>query len=232
MVRVLVLLGLLILPVTAQAGAWLREKGTVFLSWSNNISTLSNSLYATDTSLYAEYGLTPRLTVGFDGYLGGPGKASEAYLFMRMPIGKKQRSSKMALTFGLGQKSIPNPWGTTTEQTRAKLGFSWGRGLKHGWLAFDTSASILLHSSLFVPGQAGTNFSADFTWGQKPFERFTFIWQVQTGKTTNGPFFAKFTPSVVWTFGAKKSNSIEVGFIKGLTGDDSQSVKLGFWKSF
>lgn len=232
MFRVLTLVLLLILPQTAQSGAWLREKGAVFLSWSNTVSTLSSNLYATDTSLYAEYGLTPRLTVGFDGYLGAAGKVSEAYLFMRMPLGRKQRPAKMALTFGLGQKSIPNPWGATTEQTRAKLGFSWGRGLKKGWLAFDSSASILLHSSLFVPNQAGTNFNADFTWGQKPGERLTLIWQLQTGKTTNGPVYAKFTPSVVWTFGAKKTNSIEVGFVKGLTGDTSESVKLGIWKSF
>ena len=74
MIRVLILVGLLILPVTAQAGAWLREKRSVFLSWSNAISTLASNRYATDTSLYAEYGLTPRLTVGFDGYLGGPGQ--------------------------------------------------------------------------------------------------------------------------------------------------------------
>ena len=164
--------------------------------------------------------------------LAGRGKASEAYLFMRMPVGRKQRTAQMALTFGLGQKTIPNPWGTTTGQTRAKIGFSWGRGLKHGWLAFDATANILLRSSLFVPGQAGTNFNVDFTWGQKPSERFMFIWQIQTGKTTNGPFFAKFTPSVVWTFGATKSNSIEIGLIKGLTGDTSQSLKMGIWKSF
>lgn len=232
MIRVLALLVLLVLPVPAQAGAWLREKGAVFLAWSNSISTLSSDAYSMDMSLYAEYGLTPRLTVGFDGFLGGDGVASEAYLFMRFPISKKQRSSQTALSFGVGYKSIPNPWGTVTKQTRAKLGFSWGRGLKKGWLAFDTSASVLLQTSLVVPGQDGTNYSADFTWGQKPSERLMLIWQLQSGKTTNGPFFAKFTPSVVWAFGEKRNNNIEVGLIKGLTGSDVQSVKLGFWKSF
>lgn len=230
MVRALVLLIMVILPANAQAGAWLREKGAVFLSWSNTISTRSDSLYATDTSLYAEYGLTSRLTVGFDGYLGATGKASEAYMFMRFPLGKQDRPARMALTFGVGAKSIPNPWGSTTEQTLAKAGFSWGRGLKRGWLAFDASVSSVVQSSIFVTGQSGTSFSADFTFGQKPSERLMLIWQMQTGKTTNGPTYAKFAPSMVWSFGNK--NSIEIGLVKGLTGDETQSLKVGFWKSF
>lgn len=232
MSRILPLLILLMLPATAQAGAWLREKGSVFLSWSNTISTLSSNKFASDTSLYVEYGLTPRLTVGFDGYLGSSGKASEAYLFMRLPIGKKQRAANMALTFGIGHKAFPNPWGTVTKQSLTKLGFSWGRGLKHGWLAFDASAITVQRSAPFVPGQASTSYSADFTWGQKPSERLMLIWQMQTGKTTNGAAYAKFAPSVVWSFGAKRNNSVEIGMVKGLHGDDSQSLKLGFWKSF
>lgn len=231
MFRLLVLLALLVVPTVAQSGAWLREKGSLYLSWSNSISTLSASSFATDTSLYAEYGLTKRLTVGFDGYLGASGKASEAYLFMRMPLGKSGRPASMALTFGMGIKTIPNPWGTTTEQTLAKLGFSWGRGLKKGWLGFDASVLTVVRSSIFVPAQAGTSYSADFTWGQKPSDRMMLIWQVQTGKTTNGPVYAKFAPSLVWSFGGGKS-SVEIGLVKGLTGDNSQSVKLGFWKSF
>ena len=231
MVRVIVVLILVILPATAQAGAWLREKGTLFLSWSNSISTLPDSLYATDTSLYAEYGLTPRLTVGFDGYLGAQGKASEAYLFVRLPLGKQDRPAPIALTFGFGAKSIPNPWGTTTEQSLAKVGFSWGRGLKRGWLGFDASVMSVVQSSLFVPGQSGTSFSADFTFGQKPSERLMLIWQLQTGKTTNGPTYAKFAPSLVWSLSSGK-NSIEIGLVKGLSGDETQSLKMGFWKSF
>ncbi|GEM_PF-583926 len=231
MIRVFVVLVLLILPASVQAGAWLREKKSLFLSWSNTVSTRSDSLYAIDTSLYAEYGLTSRLTVGFDGYLGASGKASEALLFMRFPLGKQDRPSRMALTFGVGAKSIPNPWGTTTEQTLAKVGFSWGRGLKKGWLAFDTSVTSVVQSSIFVPGQSGTSYSADFTFGQKPSDRLMLIWQLQTGKTTNGPTYAKFAPSLVWSFGDGK-NSVEVGLIKGLTGDKSQSLKVGFWKSF
>jgi len=231
MIRVIVLLILVVLPETVQAGAWLREKGTLFLSWSNTISTSPTSLYASDTSLYAEYGLTPRLTVGFDGYLGSQGKASEAYLFMRFPLGKQDRPARMALTFGIGGKSIPNPWGSITEQSLAKVGFSWGRGLKRGWLAVDASAISVIESSIYVPAQAGTSYNIDFTFGQKPSERLMLIWQLQTGKTTNGPTYAKFAPSLVWSFGGGK-NSVEIGLIKGLTGDETQSLKLGFWKSF
>lgn len=231
MIRVIVLLISMVLPEPVQAGAWLREKGTLFLSWSSNISTRSQDLYATGTSLYVEYGLTPRLTVGLDGYLGAKGSASEAYLYMRFPLGKQDRPARMALTFGLGAKSIPNPWGTTTEQGLAKVGLSWGRGLKKGWLAVDASAISVHKSSIFVPNQAGTSYNIDFTYGQKPSDRLMLIWQLQTGKTTNGPTYAKFAPSLIWAFKGGKT-SVELGLIKGLTGDDTQSIKLGIWKNF
>lgn len=231
MLRILALSGLLALPTMAHSGAWLLEKRTAFLSWSNTISATPETLYATDTSLYAEYGLTPHLTVGFDGYLGATGKASEAQLFLRFPIGNTDGATRMALTFGMGAKSIPNPWGTTTEQALAKIGASWGRGLEHGWLVIDATATTVLAASLDVPGQSGTSYSTDFTWGMKPSDKLMLIWQVQTGKTVNGPTYAKFAPSLVWSLG-DGSNKIEVGIVKGLTGDDSQNLKLGFWKSF
>jgi len=231
MLRILTLLALLVLPTMAQSGAWLQEKSAVFLSWSNSISTLPETRYATDTSLYAEYGLTPRLTVGFDGYLVASGSVSEAYLFIRHPIGKTDRPARVAVTFGAGIKSIPNPWGTTTQQALVKIGVSWGRGLKNGWLSVDASAATVISTSLDVPGQSGTSYSADFTWGMKPTDRLMLIWQLQTGKTVNGPTYAKFAPSLVWSIGGG-SNKIEIGFVKGLSGDDTQSLKLGFWKSF
>lgn len=225
MLRVFVLLFLVALPVTAHSGAWPREKRTVFLSWSNNISTNSETKFATGTSLYAEYGLTHSMTVGFDGFLGAPGKASEGYLFLRFPIGKTDRPARMALTFALGQKTTPNPWGTTTEQSMAKIGASWGRGLKKGWLAVDAYVLAPLDNS-------DISYSADFTWGQKPSDRLMLIWQVQTGKPANGATYINFAPSLVWTFGRKKPTQIEIGFVKGITGSDSQDLKLGFWKNF
>lgn len=225
MLRILVLLFLAILPATAHSGAWPREKRTVFLSWSNSISINPQTPYATSTSIYAEYGLTDSLTVGFDGNLGAPGETSEAYLFLRFPIGKTDRPAHTALTFALGGKFTPNPWGDTIEQPMAKIGASWGRGLKRGWLAVDAYAITALDTPEL-------SFSADFTWGQKPSDRLMLIWQVQTGTPANGATYIKFAPSLIWTIGGKKSNQIEIGFVKGLIGDDSQNLKLGFWKTF
>ena len=232
MLRILALLVLATLPDPAQSGAWPREKGGVFLSWSSTVSVLSDTGYEVDNSLYAEYGLTSRMTVGFDGYLGATGNVSEGFVFLLLPVGKTDQRARMALTFAMGQKSIPNPWGTTTKQSLAKIGLSWGRGLDHGWLAIDAYATAVVHTSLQVPGQSGPEFSADFTWGQKPSDRLMLIWQLQAGKPSNGLAYVKFAPSLVWSIGATKSTQIELGLIKGLTGDESQSLKLGFWKSF
>jgi len=228
----ILLLFLLFMPSSIIAGAWPREKGEVFLSFSTEIPAAPQTRYATGTSLYAEYGLTSRLTVGFDGYLGPKGSPSETYLFLRFPFGKPDRPTHLALSFGLGQKTIPNPWGTITRQKLARIGAAWGMGLKTGWLSVDASVATVLDASIDVPGQSGITYKADFTWGMKPSKRIMLIWQLQTGKVPDGPSYAKFTPSVVWSIGEKHSSQIEIGLIKGLTGDDSQKLKLGFWKRF
>lgn len=228
----ILLLFMLLLPSIATAGAWPREKGEVFLSFSNEISTAANTRHATGTMLYAEYGLTNRLTVGFDGTLGATGTPSEAYLFLRAPLGQLDRPTHLAIGFGLGVKNIPNPWGATSNQKLARIGASWGRGLKRGWLGVDMSAATVLNTSINVPGQSGTTYKADFTWGMKPSKRIMLIWQLQTGKSPDGPTYARFSPSVIWSLGQSKGPQVEIGFVKGLTGDESQSLKLGFWKRF
>ena len=228
----ILLLFMILFPSIATAGAWPREKGEVFLSFSNEVSARSQTRYATGTSLYAEYGLTNRLTVGFDGTLGPTGTPSEAYLFLRTPLGQLDHPTHLAISFGLGVKSIPNPWGTTSNQKLARIGASWGRGLKRGWLGVDISAATVLNTSITVPGQSGTTYKADFIWGMKPSKRVMLIWQLQTGKSPDGPTYARFSPSVIWEMPRGKGAQIEIGIVQGITGDDSRNLKLGFWRAF
>lgn len=237
MLRIIVLVFLILSPGTAAAGAWPREKGSLFLAFSNTVSTNAETRYEMGSSLYLEYGLTPRMTVGLDGFLGPKGKASEAYMFLRFPVGNLERSNRFALTFALGVKRIPNPWGATIEQPQAKIGASWGRGLKHGWLAADAYVIVPLNTKVPVlatgfVGHHNTHFSADFTWGYKHSDRLMIIGQLQTGRPANADSYARFAPSVVWTAGKNAKTQLEIGLVKGLAGDDSQSVKIGFWRSF
>jgi len=183
----ILLIFLLFLPSLSHAGAWPRDKGEVFLSFANEISAAPQTRYATGTSLYAEYGLANRLTIGFDGYLGPNGSPSETYLFLRFPLGNPGRPTHLALSFGLGQKSIPNPWGTVTRQKLARIGAAWGMGLENGWLSIDASIATTLDVTIDVPGQSGNIYKADFTWGMKPSNRIIFVWLLQTGKVPNGP---------------------------------------------
>jgi len=225
------------LPAAAISGPWPQEKGALFFAYSSSISANSATRYETGHSIYAEYGLTPRLTVGLDGYLGPAGKASEAYIFMRIPIGKTNKPGRLALTFALGQKNIPNPWGPEVKQTQAKLGLSWGRGLKNGWLAVDAFAIIAVNKEIpaFAPaftGHFNSHFKADFTWGMKPTDRLMLIWQLQTGIPADGENYVKLSPSVVWSIGKANNTKVEIGLVKGLTGDDTESLKIGLWKSF
>ena len=66
----------LVLPAGALAGAWPRPKGETFLSFGQEFSTGATTLLGAVTdirswsSVYAEYGLTDRLTIGLDAGLG------------------------------------------------------------------------------------------------------------------------------------------------------------------
>ena len=55
-------LALLIAGSVAEAGPWPREKGEIFLSFSEERDREGNSY----TGLYGEYGLNPRSTLGFE----------------------------------------------------------------------------------------------------------------------------------------------------------------------
>lgn len=232
MVRLLLLIMLIILPELALAGPWPREKRKLFIAASYALGRGDDGVYPAGNSLYMEYGLTDKMTLGLDSFLGQRDEVSEGYFFGRHPIGKTGGASRLAFSFGLGYKSIPNPWGTKTKQYLTKPGLHWGRGLQKGWLGIDVSVTHVLDSSIYVPNQAGTSYFADYTWGLKPRPRLMLINQLQTGKITNGDAFAKFAPSLVWTMTRSNPAKIEIGLIKGLVNDESQQLKLGFWSEF
>ncbi|PIE14731.1 MAG: hypothetical protein CSA68_09710 [Rhodobacterales bacterium] len=226
-----------LLPLAGHCGAWPQEKRALFLAYSNGISAASDNRYATNTSLYLEYGLTPRMTLGIDGYLGPRGTGQEGYVFLRFPIAQHLQKDKLAVTLALGRKTIPNPWGAAIDQPQAKIGLSWGRGLKRGWLAVDAFAIVPFNKQVSPAAPAFTghhnpHFSIDFTWGFKPHKRLMLITQLQTGQPANGKFYAKLAPSLVWAMDKEGHSQIEIGLVKGLVGDRSEQVKIGMWRRF
>ncbi len=231
MFRLVVLL--LVFATHAQAGPWPRGKGKVFFSAHAN----GEYIEAFDTirqygSVYAEYGLTDRITLGVD-YNGSDIATDKAIVFARIPVFKPYRNFLFAAELGAGQ---------VDGETVFRPGFSVGRGFtwreRGGWITLDTRA-ILGSSAL------GTRIETDFTFGISATKRTKVILQLQGGMQSKGDDYLKFAPSVVFEMkerkargkrkkrkGRKAKQFIEFGVTTGLVNYDNYAAKLGIWREF
>ena len=203
-----------------QAGAWVRETGSWFVStttrlgWPKDVPAAKARTDGwTYHTIYAEYGVSERLTLGVD--IGVPHEGEpKVILFMRKPIRQPDRGTQIAWDLGVG---------TIAGETVIRPGLGIGRGLENGWLNADAMAEISL-------GEAGTTLKLDLTYGMNLAKDRKIMLQVQTGKTAEGPFSAKFAPSVV--FPLTDSLSAEVGGSYGFHEDETMGLLLGLWAEF
>ena len=132
----LVLIGIMLAPTPATAGAWLREKGTGFVSVQTNLrrDVLGTAL---ETDSYGDYGLTPNLSLGFSIFSSGR-QAGNAAVFLRFPLGDPGGENKWSLETGIGAW-----WAPEVVNGLAKLTISYGRNLAwgeaNGWLSVENT---------------------------------------------------------------------------------------------
>ena len=136
--RSLILLALL-LPGTAGAGAWPRGKGTVFLALSAETDSEPSRRAATG-GLYAEIGLSPRLTLG-----GQADRNAGGELFLRHSIALP-RGHVLGFSFGAGRTA------STITRSFTFSGAHWAktfslRGLP-GWITLDTRLAFGVTSQI------------------------------------------------------------------------------------
>ena len=169
----------------AVAGAWLRETGTAFLSLSGEVTEPDAfGIYRQDYSLYAEYGLVraadPRGGCGHDMLT-----MSKGVVFARLPLGRADRTVKLAVELGAGQVG---------DDTALRPGLSIGRGItlwdRGGWLNADGRAVL--------PGGGAMTLESDLTFGLSVTGRSKVILQIQAGQPDTGDAYAKFAPSFVY----------------------------------
>ena len=221
----------------AAAGAWPREKGSTFVSLSHAVSTGTQTLLtpfmtiSTYTGLYAEYGLTDKLTLGLDAGFGGDPEDAEtdAYtvqtgaIFLRHPLWSDDTGHRTAIQFGLGRITDSDHG----DQTRIIPALAWGYGFESrfggGWAGIDASAD-------FRQPSGDTVWKADATLGLKPTDRWMGILQLQTGLAPDTDPLVRFAPSVVRSFG--KRVSLQLGAFAGIEGDDSLGGKVALWLTF
>ena len=202
----------------ALAGAWPRGEDNVFVSFGGDATRPAGDETTFDPSLYVEWGITPRLTLGFDGFATGDGQSANGFVFLRYPFDDGEGANRFAWSVGVGP-ALSNGGDPVTA---LRVGLNWGRGLDNGWLALDTQA--VLRSDFDK-----IETKAEFTWGRELAENWTGIVTFQVGTGSTGDAYSKITPSVVWA--ASDRLSLRAGVTQNLDGGPV-SLTLQTWLSF
>ncbi|WP_373635174.1 hypothetical protein [Yoonia sp. SS1-5] len=205
----------------AQAGAWPREKGQVFIASGGNflLSDGAELPVHYDPTFYAEYGLSDRLTVGLDYHTADRGRINTGFVFARFPLDITTGPNRLAAGFALGARV--DEFNPVERLLRGSL--SWGRGLENGWLSIDASATYGTIDQMYRP-------KADFTWGMNVNDRWTTAAQLQTGQGFNDDYYAKINPSI--SYRINDHYRVSLGLVKALTGDEGGAIKLDLWSTF
>ncbi len=195
--------------------------GATFLSFGGNVALFDGAVRPVhyDPTLYIEYGLTGRITVGFDGYTSDATEVVNGFVFLRFPVGSTEGRSRLAFSIAGGASEIPG----LDIETTGRLGLHWGYGLDGGWLAADATTVL----GLSVGEREG---KVEVTWGQELTGRWTGLVQMQAGIGFSGDEYAKVTPSVMYAL--TESTRLRAGFVQALTGDKGSALMLEIWTQF
>lgn len=212
---------LLLFATQSHAGAWPREKGIVFLSFGGNMVLFGEAVRPVyyDPTVYLEYGLTDRLTIGADGFTADKGTAGSLFVFARYPVLSSDSDDKLAVSLGLGGTLLPDG----TLEPAPRLGLHWGRGLSGGWLAADTELIFGL-----VEGTAQTKI--DVTIGHNLTPDWTAILVATAGIGLTGDVYVKASPSILYH--VNDTISIRTGLVQALSGDYGGGLSLEAWVRF
>lgn len=205
----------------AQAAAWPREEGELFIAAGGNFLLSSGAQLPVhyDPTLYAEFGATERLTFGLDLHTADKGQIGTVFVFARFPLGDLDARDRFSAGISFGARA--DAYHPTETLLRGQL--SWGRGIEDGWLAIDASATYGTADSTFRP-------KIDATWGQSWSDDWTTILQLQTGQGFTDDYYAKIAPSIVYKWSDKMN--FQLGLVQGLTGDKGAGLKFETWLTY
>ncbi|MGR3465228.1 hypothetical protein [Limimaricola sp.] len=205
----------------AQAGAWPREAGRTFLSFGGTIALSDDDSGLPDIAptIYLEYGLTERLTLGLDGYAADDGSSGNLIAWARLPLTTAANGDVAAVSAGAGTVLVDED----ATEAAARLGLHWGRGLEEGWLSVDAQALLALSS-------LSHEAKIDATWGQNLSPRWTGMLQGQVGYGLGGDAYAKLGTSVV--LHVAPDLDLRLGLSRAITGDPDAGLSVETWWRF
>lgn len=234
------LVALLLLSSASLAGPWARDPGGFFAALSAERDREDNR-YA---SLYTEYGLGPRNTLGLE--LGDTRSERTVLLWWQRALGRGGGPNHWAVSLGLGAI-----WRDGRHHPLGQIGTGWGRGFDSipvlrllpggGWLAVETRSKLAAITREF-PDEPNviwedptyltpeTAHKLDLTLGWHATDALMLINQFRFEQRDDTGFSGKLAVSAVrGLWGPAK---LELGVIAPLTGPGEAAVKLGTWFEF
>ena len=218
---------LLILPEISLAGAWQRDEGATFLSFSYTATAPVADWKAGSvdpdgfTAFYVERGLGTGLTLGLD---AGAAEAGErtVIVFVSRALTQPDDKNQSAIQFGIGNLSA-----FASDQPLVQVAASLGRGLGGargpGWMAADAQLHYRTETGEIVK-------KLDLTYGATISDRTRAIFQIQTGDYPGSDPYLRLAPSVVYRL--SEGAMVEAGAAFGLSGGETFGLKIGTWLEF
>ncbi|MFD3189757.1 hypothetical protein ACFMPD_05715 [Sedimentitalea sp. HM32M-2] len=203
----------------ALAGAWLREQKTAFTALGATVRGHDQGIDY-ETRFYLEYGLRPRVTLGLD-FNEIPGKAGHALVFARLPLGRPDRRTRLALELGLGGHHWQRDWAAMY-----KIALAAGRGfesrLGNGWMGVETA--VERRTGLSDPA-----FKLDTVVGLSSGFRFRPLIKLETAYMRGQPFSWALKPGVMFDLAG---STWVVGLERRSAAQDTLGVTFGLWRNF
>ena len=222
-------------PSPAQAGAWARAPGELFLSFSSNmqgsVTDLAGGMSALDRydSAYLELGLGHRLTFGAE--LGRGTVTHEALVFLRYTLTPDDARMQLAVDFGAGQRRVAG----NEDATLLRLGLSLGRGFAldpPDWLPLPVSGGWMALDGTAVQDLAveTTRWKVEATLGLTAWDRHSLMLQLVAEEWPGQDVTWGINPSVVFALGA--ATSLELGLRATFAEVPQYGLELGLWHRF
>ena len=202
------------------AGAWMRDPKAGFMSVTTTLRNVPGPVRY-ETSLYADYGLTPRLSLGVD-VNERPGTTGHVMIFARRPLGQPGGKTRFAMELAVGGYHWKGQWNHMAKSTLS-MGYNFSSLWGAGWLSIEAAVEMR-------GGAPELIYKLDATVGLPPKRRFGPILQLETAHIRGNPLSWSLTPGLM----IKSRNSITwlVGLEYKSASQTSLGLKLGLWRGF